>query len=483
MVRKNNYAEQSQKRYQQKRIAHWNKVAVQLDNWKSLGVYYHERLNQIYRSLIPQETKLLEIGCGRGELLGALQPSFGVGIDFSSEMISRAKESYPELTFYEVDVLEFDSDQKFDFIIFSDVISDLWDVQGALEVVASNATSRTRIIINFYSRLWEGILRLTRKLKLTTQILEQNWFTFEDVSNLLNLADYEVIKHQKEILFPFAPTFFANFINKYVVKVWPFNHLALINIVVARPKPNPIESDNPPIVSVIVPARNEEGNIKNIISRVPQMGGGTELIFVEGHSKDKTFEEIQNQIKANPGLNCKLYKQTGVGKGDAVRLGFKKASGEVLIILDADLTVPPEDLPRFYEALVSGKGDLINGVRLVYPLEEKAMRPLNFLGNKFFSLAFSWLLDQPIKDTLCGTKVLYKHDYQRIAENRPYFGEFDPFGDFDLLFNAAKLGMKIIDIPVRYRERVYGETNIDRWRHGWLLLSMAVVAARKLKFT
>ncbi len=212
------------------------------------------------------------------------------------------------------------------------------------------------------------------------------------------------------------------------------------------------------------------------------MGAGTEIVFVEGHSNDDTLEEIQTQILANPERNIKLFEQTGIGKGDAVRMGFSQASGEIFMILDADLTVPPEDLPRFYEALISGKGDLINGVRLVYPLEDKAMRFFNLLGNKFFSFTFSWLLGQQIKDTLCGTKVLWAEDYKRIEKNRSHFGEFDPFGDFDLIFNAAHLGMKIIDIPVRYRERVYGETNISRWRHGWLLLKMAFVAARKIKF-
>jgi glycosyltransferase involved in cell wall biosynthesis len=177
-----------------------------------------------------------------------------------------------------------------------------------------------------------------------------------------------------------------------------------------------------------------------------------------------------------------LLQQTGVGKGDAVRRGFAIASGDMLMILDADMTVPPEDLPRFYEVLRSAKGDFANGVRLVYPMEDQAMRYLNMVGNKFFSLAFSWLLGQPIKDTLCGTKVLWKVDYDLIVANRSYLGDFDPFGDFDLLFGAAKLNHKIVDLPIRYRERKYGTTNIQRWKHGWLLLRMVLFAARRIKF-
>jgi glycosyltransferase involved in cell wall biosynthesis len=233
---------------------------------------------------------------------------------------------------------------------------------------------------------------------------------------------------------------------------------------------------------VIVPARNEAGNIPQILKRIPEMGSGTEIIFVEGHSRDHTYEAVEHNIAIYSKKCCQLYRQSGTGKGDAVRLGFDKAHGDILMILDADLTVPPEDLPRFYEALSSGKGEFVNGVRLVYPMEKEAMRFLNFIGNKFFSLAFSWLLGQSVKDTLCGTKVLWKTDYELIAANRSYFGDFDPFGDFDLLFGAAKQNLKLVDLPVRYRERTYGTTNIERWKHGWLLLKMVWFAARRIKF-
>jgi glycosyltransferase involved in cell wall biosynthesis len=263
--------------------------------------------------------------------------------------------------------------------------------------------------------------------------------------------------------------------------------MGLANLVIARPMPQRAQE---PMVSVIVPARNESGNIKAIFERTPQMGRGTELVFVEGHSKDDTYAAIEREIAAHrfdeaqrkPSTPSALFRQTGIGKADAVRLGYAQAKGDVLMILDADLTVPPEDLPRFYEALVSGKGEFINGVRLVYPMEKEAMRTLNFLGNKFFSMAFSWLLGQSIKDTLCGTKVLWKKDYEKIAANRAYFGDFDPFGDYDLIFGAAKLNLRIIDLPIRYRERTYGSTNISRWKHGLLLLRMVAFAARRIKF-
>ena len=212
------------------------------------------------------------------------------------------------------------------------------------------------------------------------------------------------------------------------------------------------------------------------------MGAGTELVFVEGGSSDDTYEVIEQTIPKYPQSNARLFRQTGKGKGDAVRLGFREARGDVLMILDADITVPPEDLPRFYAALVKGKAEFVNGVRLVYPMHAKAMRFFNLLGNKFFSLAFSWLLGQPIKDTLCGTKVLSRQSYEKIAANRAYFGDFDPFGDFDLIFGATKQNLKIVDLPVRYGERVYGTTNIQRWSAGVLLLRMVLFAANRIKF-
>ena len=212
------------------------------------------------------------------------------------------------------------------------------------------------------------------------------------------------------------------------------------------------------------------------------MGVETELIFVEGHSSDDTFAAIERGLADHPHRPARLFRQSGRGKGDAVRLGFSQATGDILMILDADMTVPPEDLPRFYDALHSGKGEFVNGVRLTYPMQDGAMRFANLLGNKFFSLAFSWLLGQPIKDTLCGTKVLRRDAYQALASNRAYFGDFDPFGDFDLLFGASKLGLQIVELPIRYRERTYGSTNIQRWRHGWLLLKMCVFAAGRIKF-
>ncbi len=467
--------------YTQFRQAHWDAIACKRDTWKGWGGAYHKRLREVYCYLVDPGQKVLEIGCGTGELLVALEPAQGVGVDFSSEMIQRATQRHPGIEFIQADAHNLSAiDGTFDIIILSDAVNDLWDVQAALEELQRLSHPQTRLIINLYSRLWQGVLSLAQATGLATPVLAQNWLTVEDVSNLLNLAGFEVIRSWHEILWPLPIPLLSGFLNRFVLRFWPFYTFTLSNFVVARLNSKSVEQE--PSVSVVIPARNEAGNIPAIFERTPKMGSRTELIFVEGHSHDDTSAVIEREMAAHPDIPSLLLHQTGIGKADAMRLGFNHATGDILMILDADLTVPPENLPRFYQVICSRKGEFVNGVRLVYPMERDAMRLFNFLGNKFFSLAFSWLLGQPIKDTLCGTKVLWRSNYNQIVSNRSYFGDFDPFGDFDLIFGAAKLNCKIVDMPVRYRERIYGTTNISRWKHGWLLLKMVVFAAQRLKF-
>jgi SAM-dependent methyltransferase len=472
-------------RYRRERVSHWDAVARGWRRRSGLAGAYHRRLQRVYRFLVPPGQRVLELGCGTGDLLAALQPATGVGIDLSGEMVRLAAERYPALRFLQADAHDLPSlgdagGEPFDVVILSDLINDVWDVQRLLRQLAPFIHRRTRVILNFYSRLWELPLALGARLGLARPVLYQNWLTRADVAGLLRLAGFQPIRHGSEVLLPLPIPLLAPVANRFLVRFWPFKQLALANFLIARPAPRPLPEE--PVVTVVVPARNEEGNIPNIMARTPEMGAGTEILFVEGHSRDGTWEAIQREIAAHPERRARAFQQRGKGKGDAVRLGFAEAQGDVLMILDADLTVPPEDLPRFYEVLRSGRGELVNGVRLVYPMEKEAMRFANLLGNKFFSLAFSWLLGQPIKDTLCGTKVLRRPDYETLAANRSYFGDFDPFGDFDLLFGAARMSLEIVEVPVRYRERTYGETNIQRWRHGWLLLKMCAFAAGRIKF-
>ena len=447
--------------------------------------YYGAELRRLLTSLVPDGGRLLEVGCGFGELLHALPARSKIGVDVSVKMIEMGRELHPQLDLRVGDVLGGTLPEgPFDTIVLSDVLGHLDDILQVLDRLRRRLSAEGRLIVTYYNFLWEPVLRLAEALGLKSKWPDQNWLSMKDIENLLYLADFEVFRRGTDILLPAQIPAVSRLANQVLAKLPIAREAALVDYFVARPAP-PSTVLTERSVSVICPAKNERGNIREIVRRTPVMGAATELIFVEGNSDDGTREEIVSVMQENSGLlSVRLVDQAdGIGKGDAVRRGFAAARHEVLMILDADMTVPPDDLPKFYRALVTRKGDRINGVRLVYPMEDQAMRFLNLLGNRCFSTALSWLLDQPFKDSLCGTKVLTRENYQRIASHRAFFGKLDPFGDFDLLFGAARLNFKIVDLPIRYRARAYGDTKISRFRHGWTLAKMVAFGFRKLKLS
>jgi len=461
---------------------YFDRQAPERDRWKRKNRFYHEYIEKLCRFHVPPGSAVLEIGSGTGDLLNALEPARGVGVDISPAMTEIASRKYPHLTFQAGNAEDLPLTEKFDYVILSDVIGYFPDVQKAFAELRKVTHPRTRVIVTYFNYLWEPILRLGERLGRKMPQPEQNWLSQPDIENLLALADYECIRREYKLLLPKRIPLLSTLCNRVLANLPFFWKMSLVQLLIARevgvPRP-----EGEFTCTVVVPCRNERGNIEDAVRRIPLLGRNTEIIFVEGNSSDGTEKEIRRVIAAHPDKDVRLVPQgKGRGKGDAVRKGFAAAAGDILMILDADLTVPPEDLPKFFRAIASGKGEFINGSRLMYPMEDRAMRFLNTLGNKFFSRAFTYLLEQRFKDTLCGTKVLFRKDYDRIAAGRPYFGEFDPFGDFDLIFGAAKLDLKIVEIPIRYRQRTYGTTQISRFRHGWLLLKMCVFAMRKIKF-
>jgi SAM-dependent methyltransferase len=459
-----------------------DKIASIRDRYIKRSPQYYQNLVNFFKFNIPAHSKVLEIGCGTGFILNSVNPEYGVGIDISGEMIRIAKQNYPNLIFHQQDAETVQFEEKFDYIIISDTLGYLEDIQKVFSNLKTVCTPSTRIIISYHNFLWEPLLRLLQILHLKMPHKRLNWLNRNDVVNLLNIEGFDVVKTGRRYLMPLYFPLISWFFNKYLAHLPLLNSLCLTGFIIAR-YPEPTTTTDNFTVSVVIPARNEAGNIEEAVKRIPEMGKHTEIIFVEGGSTDNTQEEILRVCNewANT-KDIKYYRQTGKGKGDAVRLGFEKAEGDILMILDADLTVPPEDLPKFFNAIANGKGEYINGTRLVYPMEDEAMRTLNLLGNKFFSVMFSWILGQRIKDTLCGTKVISAANYQKLKNNRSYFGNFDPFGDFDLIFGSAKLNLKLVEVPIRYRARNYGETNISRFSHGWLLLKMMFYAMHKIKF-
>jgi SAM-dependent methyltransferase len=457
--------------------------ARNLPLWRDKAAFFHTEDRRYIKFLIPPGSRVLELGCGTGNLLAALKPSAGVGVDFSEPMIAAARQAHAKLSFFVGDIEDADFMRSlpgpFDFILIGDTLGSLDDCQRVFENLHPLCTRETRLVIAYFSHLWHPALKLAEWMRLRMPLPPQNVLAPADIRALAGLAEFETVKSEVRLLAPFRMFGLGRLLNRFVapfplVRLLCFRHYTVCRSL--RHLDDGVKS-----ATVVVPARNEKGNIEPAIRRLPRFTDDLEVIFVEGHSGDGTWEEILRVKAANPEWDVKAVQQKGKGKADAVFTAFELARGDVLFILDADLSVPPEQLPKFWQALRSGKGEFVNGSRLVYPMESDAMRFLNLIANKMFSLLFTWLLSQRFTDTLCGTKVLRRADYARLKAGRSYFGDFDPFGDFDLIFGAAKLGLKVVEVPIRYASRAYGETQISRFRHGLLLLRMMLFAFLRIK--
>lgn len=464
-------------------FANSENFAASRAEWRSKAAFFHHEDEAYLRFLIPKSARVLEIGCGIGDTLAALEPAHGVGIDFSPAVIDVARARHPDLTFIVGDAENpatiASVEGPFDYILVLDTIGSLDDCQKFLAQLHPLCTRETRVVIGYFSHLWQPVLKFAEWIGRRMPLPPQNALAPADVAAIAQLADFEPVKAEQRMLMPVSLFGLGHLVNRFISILPGFRFFALRHYSVCRSWPAAREDLKS--ATVVIPARNERGNIEPAIQRLPQFCDDIEIIFIEGHSKDGTFEEMERVKAAYPGKDIKLMRQPGKGKADAVFTAYDVARGDVLMILDADLTMPPEQLPKFWDAIKSGKGEFINGSRLVYPLEDDAMRFLNLIANKTFSYLFSWLLNQRYTDTLCGTKVMRRSDYYRLRDGKAYFGDFDPFGDFDLIFGASKLNLKTIDLPIRYAARSYGETQISRFRHGVMLLKMVIFAFFKIK--
>lgn len=459
-------------------------IGAERTRWIEKNSFFYKDDYRYMRFLVPAGLRVLELGCGTGDLLAELKPSRGVGVDLSPAMVETARSRHPGMEFVVGDVEEAGTlesiDGPFDVIVLSDTIGYLDDCETTLRALHRLCTPETRIVIAYYSHLWEPALRLAEKVGAKMPQPDLNWLSSDDIGSLLHLADFELVKREWRQLVPKSLLGIGRLINRFIAPLPIIRSACLRNYLVARPRPM-AEEAREPSVSIIVPCRNERGNIEDAVRRLPRFCRDIEIIYVEGNSQDNTWEECLRVRDAYSDWDIKCFQQPGKGKADAVWKGFDNARGDILMILDADLTVRPEDIPKFYRAIASGKGEFVNGTRMVYPMESDAMQFLNYLANWSFARIFSYLLNQRFSDTLCGTKVLSRESYRKVVANRAYFGDFDPFGDFDLIFGAAKLNLKIVEVPVRYASRTYGSTQISRFVHGWLLIRMVRFAFFKLK--
>jgi SAM-dependent methyltransferase len=461
------------------RRLHQDQNAAKRDRWIRSNRYFYDRFKRLLRFIIEPAKRVLEIRCQTGHLLASVDPAYGVGVEISDRLVEIAQKNYPDLHFIKSDPEDLQLDETFDYVIFSHLF-DTVDVLGALQCARRVCQGETRLVVCNYNQLWQPLLNLACRLGLRAPFEEPNWLSERDVAGFLDLAGFCVVRTHRFLLAPKYIPILSAVCNEFLARLPGIRHLCLMQLIVARPKPQPRPEESVS-VSVIIPCRNERDNVEPAVERIPEMGSHTEIIFCDDKSTDGTGALVEKMIHKYPDRDIRLLAGPGICKAENVWTGFRAAKGDVLMILDGDLAVMPEELPYFLQALLSGSGEFINGSRLVYPVPKQAMKFSNMIGNKLFSMTFSYLLDQRIKDTLCGTKVLWRKDWVRIERNLGYWGVKDLWGDYELLFGAGKLHLQIQEAPVHYQERIYGTSKMTKvFSNGMRMLNICLGAWRKL---
>lgn len=457
------------------------RIAGIREKWIRKNRYFYRKLGDFLKFIIEPGSSAVIFRSEIGQLFDNLELSRAAGVDICEKMVDEAKRRNPGVEFRSADPEDVSFDGTFENIVFYS-LGDIIDIEKAFLNTAAFSDDSTRLIVINYNYLWRPLVFLAEKLGLKVPQPTQNWLNIPVIENLLHISGYEVVKEYYQVLFPYNVPVLSWFLNGVVAKLPIVKKLCFLQILVARKAPSPAAGREYK-VSVIIPCKNEKGNVEDAVRRVPEMGRGTEIIFCDDKSTDGTAEEVRRVIAKYPERDIKLVPGPGICKAKNVWAGFDAATGDILMILDADLTVIPEELPYFYAAISSGAGEFINGTRMVYPMQKEAMRTLNIIGNKFFSSTFSYLLGQNLTDTLCGTKVLFRRDWPRIKRLLGSWGITDRWGDYELIFGAAKLHLKIVEVPVHYLERTYGETKMTkRFQNGLVMLRMCLAALKKFKF-
>jgi SAM-dependent methyltransferase len=461
-------------------------IASRRENWIKRNRYYYGLLGRLLRFLVQPHKHVLSVGCGTGYHLAAVTPAKGKGVDVCAEILEIAQQRNPSFEFAVAfpDKEEFrqalEPGEKFDYILFND-IGDTVDVLQALRNLRPLCLRHTRLLVQTYNHLWEPLVTFAEWLGMKVPSTEQNWLSTADIRSLMKLAGFEPLETHWIVILPKYVPLLSTFLNRFCARLPLLKRLCMTQVVVARLLPTPVPKEELS-VSVIVPCKDERGNIEDAVQRIPQLGRRTEIIFCDDQSTDGTADEVLRVQSVYPEKDIHLERGPGVCKSRNVWTGFDAANGDILMILDADLTTIPEELPFFLDVIASGQGEFVNGSRLVYPVPKGAMTTANMLGNKFFSVAFTYLLGQRVKDTLCGTKVLWRSDWERIKPMLGTWGIEDRWGDYELLFGAAKLDLKIVDLPVHYQERIYGSSKMTKvFRNGLVMLRMCWHGFLKLK--
>jgi ubiquinone/menaquinone biosynthesis C-methylase UbiE len=451
---------------------HFDEIAKNYDYWKKKNWYYYSTIKSFIRRVVPERSRVLEIGCGTGEILASLNPSYGVGIDISAQMVKLATQKFPQHSFIHSPIEDLKLEEKFDYIVMVDVVDHVYDVMDVFKSVYRFCKPTTRVILTTINPWWDPILMLMEKIGAKMPEGPHNFIEKGNLTKILDLMDFSLSYSGYLLLFPKHIPVLSFLANAIGTRLWGLNKMSSVQYMIIEPRPQNT-TDLHLGCSVIIPCYNEGGNIQEAIKRVPKMGRETEIVVVNDGSKDDTAQQVRALQNMYPNLKLVDYSPNR-GKGKAVQAGFEASTQEIVMILDADMTVPPEELPRFFSPLNKGLCQFVNGTRMVYPMQSESMRTANLFGNKIFGLIMSFLTQQSLTDTLCGTKALYRKDLKRIKWG------LDRWGDFDLLFGAAKMGSKIMEVPVHYMSRKAGQSKMKSFRHCLHLLRACLLGFREL---
>src|SRR3989338_2088423 len=442
----------------------FNIVAEKYEYWRNKNLYYHNEITRFYKDIIPKNKNILEVGSADGYLLNELCPNRGVGVDISAQMIDIARKKFPHLNFVNSSIENYSYVHSFDYIVLSNILEFVSDLYIFFSAMASKASPKTKMIITSINPLWEPAMKLATRLKMRIPVQMKNFVTSKDIENMLNISGWEVIESNYRMFSPVKIPLISFFLNKLIPRLPVLKNLCIIQFIIAKPK-QLFTIDHSLSCSVIIPCHNEEGNIEECIDRIPSLGSFTEVVVVDDGSNDKTATLVKNIQSGKKRVRLISYTPNK-GKGHAVKTGFESATGDILIILDADMAVLPEELSKFYMVLASSQAEFINGTRMLYDMAPGAMKFINYLGNKIFGIILSFIIGQRNTDTLCGTKAFYNSDYMNFKMRRC------PWGDFDLLFEAARMKLKTVEMPVHYFPRREGRSKMKAFKHGLMLLKM-----------
>lgn len=365
---------------------------------------------------------------------------------------------------------------KYDCIVLSDMFEVNDDILGLLKLLKKNLNNDGTILLTSITPIWDGVLSILEMLNLKNKSKKRSYIHLNKLSAVLDTINFQITGKRTRQYFPFKLFYFGNIINNFLEIILYFFNFGIRSYFTIKEIEDTAEKD---VLSktIIVPAKNEEGNLNELINRIPYLGNNVEVIISCGISNDNTLGMAKSLKSDN--FIIKVIEQTSKGKANAVWEACEQSSNDLIAILDADLSVDPEELSSFFELIETKKCDFVNGTRLIYSMEKGSMRFINNFGNRLFQYVVSKIIRLPLTDSLCGTKVFKKNLYEKIKKWQSVVKIKDPFGDFDLLFAAAYSSQKIVEYPIHYRARKYGTTQIRRFKDGFKLIKYLSVSFYK----